>query len=145
MRERDSTMAHAPLDRGRSTVWLEDDMLLILHPQPAEVAFTLQQDFARARYGALCLGLSCTASICTKVAARKPPSPLLAIYATNYCGHTSGSVLCPTLTRQYLQDVMYTTYITCMNGQHRILMLFVTRHFRKILVSTFGLELYMNM
>lgn len=56
----------------------------------------------------LCLRLSCTTSMCTKVAARKPPSSVLAICVTSDCGHPSVSLPCCALTRQYLQDVMYT-------------------------------------
>lgn len=129
-------MVHAPVDRGRSTVWSEDDVDIV-HPQPALVAFPLQQDFARERHGVLCLRLSCTTSTCTKVATRKPPSPVLAIYATNYCGHPSGCAVSCTDEAVFTRRDVHNLHEWGTQNPH------VIRHssLQKILVSTFGLEL----
>jgi hypothetical protein len=123
VRERDSTLTHARDDSGKRTVWREEYVLDIVHdnPQPALVTFPLQKDFARVRYGVV-VPLPCVH--------RLQPGNL----RLRYSRFVSQTIVD---TPQFLCRVMhwrgsiYKMYTTYMHGQHRILMLFVTRHFRK--------------
>jgi hypothetical protein len=53
----------------------------------------------------------------------------------NFCATCCG------LTMQYFQEMVYTICATCMCGQRRILILLVTPHSSRNLVSAFGPEL----
>jgi hypothetical protein len=58
----------------------------------------------------------------------------------NGCSPLSVCAMYCGLMRQYLQDVVYAVYTTCIYGQWKILVLLTLLIPAKDLVSTFGLE-----
>lgn len=110
---------------------------------PALIRFLLQQEFPREKYSILCMRISvvsCPYTTSARAATRgqTSPSPVLATGATQDCGHPSVCVVdwCSIYKKWCAQS-----HTTWMYGQWRIIMLLITPHCSKDLMSTFGPEL----
>jgi hypothetical protein len=114
---------------------------MITH-QPALVRFLLQQDFLRVQYGILCTRISCILSKYTQWPGDKHICLQFLQYVLDKTVDTLQFLccVCDELTRQYLQEVVYTSYTTCTNRQWRILRLLISPHSSRDLVSTLGPE-----
>jgi hypothetical protein len=86
---------------------------------------SLQQGFFMMQYDIHCMKVSCTLSVYNQYIGcsqeRNISSSPLSFCAIYYA-----------LTRQYVQEVVYAIYTTCIYGQCKILMLIITPHSSKI-------------
>jgi hypothetical protein len=142
--EKRTLSCHMHVLAEEDAVWGMTRMCWISHTitdQPALITFLLQQDdFLRIQYGVLRVRISFIFFMYNQYKGCSQGTNI-SVYNSHDGCYTglwtplNFCAVCCGLTRQYLQEVVYTVYITCTYGQRRILMLLATPHSSTDLVS----------